>query len=373
MASSSGGRGSSVQVAAPLQHRISNCREKLTQCQQQRLGGRHLEGWPIAGEQPTFKDAGFVRTDRLPERIGYGALQPSIVLHGNKVRVIRPEPGQHVGMNVAVEVVHQERAEDRNVNLFGKLIEQVLEVHAGGDVPALPQDIDHFYPHPHFFVAPSSARLSDDVGEDAWEYSRIRHAVPHEAGQEFLGVNHHQLSAFLCCLHIDALGLEAWAEGIPMGERGHQYDALSVRETSAGKPADGAAEKILVLIELHDVIAGGGVRHHSIPGLTFPHPVRFMVKVTVHGNCLRSKNGRTRHGRPYHTGPTANAGPPQYPWGGANSLSIILWCRSASGVRSRVRAASYKLFRPSPGRSGLLPPTDAKVSTDTIVQSFRPS
>src|SRR5881296_4503346 len=109
MASSSGGRGSSVQVAAPLQHGISNRREKLTQCQQQRLGGRHLEGWPIAGEQPTFKDAGFVRADRLPERIGYGALQPSIVLHWNKVRVISPEPGQHARMDVVIEVVHQER------------------------------------------------------------------------------------------------------------------------------------------------------------------------------------------------------------------------------------------------------------------------
>src|SRR3989449_2076452 len=131
MVSSCGGRGSSIQVAAPLQYGISNCREKLTQSQQQRLGGRHLEGRPIAGEEPTLQDAGFVRADRLPERIGYGALQPSIVLHWNKVRVIRPEPGQHVGMNVAVEVVHQERAEDRNVDLFSKLIEQVLEVHAG--------------------------------------------------------------------------------------------------------------------------------------------------------------------------------------------------------------------------------------------------
>src|SRR6266850_2423640 len=361
MVSSCGGRGSSVQVAAPLQYGISDCREKLTQSQQQRLGGRHLEGRPIAGEQPIFQDAGFVRADRLPERIGYGALEPSIVLHWNEVRVIGPEPGQHVGMNVAVEVVHQERAEDRNVNLLGQLIEQVLQVHAGGDVPALPQDIDHFSPHAHFGVAPSSARLSDDVGEDAWEYRRIRHAVPHEAGQEFLGVNHHQLAAFLCRLHIDALGLEAWAEGIPVGERRHQYDALSVRETSAGKPADGAAEKILVLIELHDVIAGGGVRHHSIPGLTFPHPVRFMVKVTVHGNCLRSKNGSAGRAGPYHTRRTANAGPPQYPWGGANSLSIILWCRSASGIRSRVRSANYNSSVHPPRLFRTPTPTDAKV------------
>ena len=52
-----------------------------------------------------------------------------------------------------------------------------------------------------------------------------------------------------------------------MGERWHQDDALPVRESSTGEPADGAVEKILVLIELHDVIAWAGFRHHSIPGL----------------------------------------------------------------------------------------------------------
>src|SRR5207245_7359790 len=162
---------------------------------------------------------------------------------------------------------------------------------------------------------------------------RIRHGILDEAGQECVGVNHRQLSTRPRRFHIHALRLEAWAKGVPVGERWHQDDALSVRESSAGEPADGAVEKILVLIELHDVVAWGGVRHHSIPGLT--HAVRFMVKLTVHRNCLRSMS----------------AGPPQYPWGDANSLSIILWCRSASCVRSRVRAASYKLFRPSPGRS----------------------
>src|SRR5262245_38176904 len=45
-----------------------------------------------------------------------------------------------------------------------------------------------------------------------------------------------------------------------------------------GEPADGAVEKILVLIELHDVMAWDGVHHHSIPGL-----VLLRVKLTVHG------------------------------------------------------------------------------------------
>ena len=67
-----------------------------------------------------------------------------------------------------------------------------------------------------------------------------------------------------------------------VGERWHQYDALSVRDSSAGEPADSAVEKIIVLIELHDVIARGRVRHHSIPGLTFTHAVRFVAKLGAH-------------------------------------------------------------------------------------------
>src|SRR5262249_55748 len=178
-------RRKGVQFAAHLQHGISNCRKKLTQCQQQRLGWRHVEGGPIVREQPTFKNTGFVRADCFAERIGYRALQPSVVLYRNQVRVIRSEPRQHDLMNIAGKVGQQERAEDRKFTLFAKLIEQVLEAHAGGDVAALPQDIDHFSPQTYPLVASSSARLGDDFTNDAGKYSRIGHGVPHEAGQEF--------------------------------------------------------------------------------------------------------------------------------------------------------------------------------------------
>lgn len=40
-----------------------------------------------------------------------------------------------------------------------------------------------------------------------------------------------------------------------MSERWHEYDALTVRESSAGKSTDCPVEKIAVLMELHDVIA----------------------------------------------------------------------------------------------------------------------
>src|SRR5262249_28508582 len=99
-AAMSGGPGSGVQLAAALEDGIGNRREKLTQCQQQRLGARHVEGRPVAGEQLVVEDAGLLRSDRLAERVLYGVLQPSIVLHWNEMRVIGPEPGQHARMDV---------------------------------------------------------------------------------------------------------------------------------------------------------------------------------------------------------------------------------------------------------------------------------
>src|SRR5205807_5309540 len=148
--------------------------------------------------------------------------------------------------------VHEERAEDRDVMLSCELIEQIFEVHAGGDVPALPKDIDHLSPPTDFLVAASSPRLSDHVRGETEEYRRIRHGVAHEAGKEFIGVNHRQLSAFPCRFHIHARGLEAWTNGVPVSERWHEDDALAICESSASEAADGAVEKILILIELHD-------------------------------------------------------------------------------------------------------------------------
>src|SRR6188472_1555903 len=218
-AATSGSPGSDVQLAAALEDGMSNRREKLTQCQQQRLGTRHVERRPVAGEQLVVEDTGLVRADCLAERVVHGVLQPSVVLHWNEVRVIRPEPGQHARVDVFVEVVHQERAEGRHVVLFDQLSEGVLEVHAGVDVPALPEDIHHFSPDAHFLVTPCIARLCDDVFEDAREYVGIRHRVTHEAGEELVGVDDCQLSAFPRRSHIDALVLEVCVKAGPVWGR----------------------------------------------------------------------------------------------------------------------------------------------------------
>jgi hypothetical protein len=73
-----------------------------------------------------------------------------------------------------------------------------------------------------------------------------------------------------------------------VGDRWHQYDALSIRDSSTGEPADGAVEKILVLIELHDVIAWSGVREHSIPDLRLADASCLTVKLREHRIRLHS-------------------------------------------------------------------------------------
>jgi hypothetical protein len=74
-----------------------------------------------------------------------------------------------------------------------------------------------------------------------------------------------------------------------MGERWYEDDALSVREGAAGESADSAAEKILVLVELHDVIARTGVRQQSIPWLRLSLGFHLTFIVIMHANFLRSK------------------------------------------------------------------------------------
>src|SRR5215467_5768039 len=196
-------------------------------------------------------------------------------------------------MNVAVEVVHQEPAGDRDAIFLGDiLIEQVLEFHAGGDVPALPQDIDHLAPPPHSWLAPFGACLSNDVRGEAEEGRRMRHPVAHEAGQQLLGVKDRDLSALSCRFHVHALGLEACAPLVPVGKRRRQEEALPVGQGSNAEPADGATEKILILIQLHDVIGCGGVRQNSIPGPRLLKPSTLTLILAMHRSYLYLRRGR---------------------------------------------------------------------------------
>jgi hypothetical protein len=65
------------------------------------------------------------------------------------------------------------------------------------------------------------------------------------------------------------------------GGRSHQYAALSVSESSISESVGSSVGKILAMIELHNVIAWSGIRHHSLPGPHFLTPSTLTFKLTV--------------------------------------------------------------------------------------------
>ena len=109
--------------------------------------------------------------------------------------------------------------------------------------------------------------------------------MAHELRQEAVGINDGELSAALHGFEIDSLGLQARAEGLPVVLRRHQDYALAVGERGGGEAADGAVEELLVLVQLHDVIARRRIGQKAVPRLAL---VQGAVSVPPHGR----KHGR---------------------------------------------------------------------------------
>src|SRR6202011_2792699 len=110
-----------------------------------------------------FEDTGLISTDRLPERVGDGSFKAGIILHRDEVRMILSEPRQHASVNLAVEVVHHERAKDGDLMLVGEVVELILKGHARSHVPSFPQEVHHLAPPTNLGVAAPTARPGDDL------------------------------------------------------------------------------------------------------------------------------------------------------------------------------------------------------------------
>src|SRR5580704_4317566 len=156
-----------IQSTAPPQHVIGDKWEGLTQRQKQRLGSRHVQRTGVAREELAFQDTRLVRAHRFAKRFGDSSLQTGVILDGNQMRVILAEPWQHASVYVSVKVIHQERAEDGDIVLVRELVEQILEIHAGGYVASLPKNIHHLAPPAHLRVTPIPASFRDYVCRQA--------------------------------------------------------------------------------------------------------------------------------------------------------------------------------------------------------------
>src|SRR4051812_20713740 len=105
------------------------------------------------------------------------------------MRVVLSEPWQHSRMHLAVEVVHQERAKDRDFLLPSQLVELVFEAHAGGHIALFPEHIYHLTPPANLRETISPARLCNGLSGKTHEQWRIRHGTSHKLGQKLIRIN----------------------------------------------------------------------------------------------------------------------------------------------------------------------------------------
>src|SRR5205085_12306057 len=84
--------------------------------------------------------------------------------------------------------------------------------------------------------------------------------------------------------------LQTWAESLPVGGCRHEDDPLAIRDRGSSESTDGAIQKLLVLVELHNVIARARAYQEPFPRLARFHGV---VELTLQVSCT-ADNGPVR-------------------------------------------------------------------------------
>src|SRR5215217_4718135 len=172
--------------------------------------------------------------------------------------MILAKAGQHARLHLAVEIIHEEGTEDGNVVLVSQLLKQILKVHTGGHVSPFPQDIHHFTPPTNLLIAATTACLRDDVSGQPEEYRRVRECLTYKLRQQGVGVYHGKLTIPLRGFNIHTFGLQARVKNVPVRHGWNEYHSFAVGKGRGGKTAHRSIEKLLVLIQLHDMVAGSG-------------------------------------------------------------------------------------------------------------------
>jgi hypothetical protein len=85
------------------------------------------------------------------------------------------------------------------------------------------------------------------------ENGGIWHLLTHEPRQEFVRVDHGQLTPRLRLLDIHTLRFKTRTERFPVSGCWDQNHAFSVGQGSSGEAADGPVKKLLVLIKLNNM------------------------------------------------------------------------------------------------------------------------
>ena len=100
------------------------------------------------------------------------------------MRVVLPEARQHSRVDFAVEIVHDEGAEDRDLMFVRQPIELIFEVHARRHFALAPRRRSPSRPTNGPSGSARPARFRDDIPGQSQEHRGLRHGVAHELRQQ---------------------------------------------------------------------------------------------------------------------------------------------------------------------------------------------
>jgi len=206
-----------------------------------------------------------VLVERIPESALDSLIQSVVVVHGNQVGVAAADLMQDAAMRVHVERVDAVRAEERDALSGQHFVPHLLELDGGLEV-VIPEQVHHLAEEANVQVPrrPDGLQNRQDGRQ---ERRPLRQAVPHEAGETLLGVGDDELPAAHGLGNLDSGRVETIADHPDMSRRSDDDRSPAVPQAGSKKVGDGAAEKLLIGIELHDVIAGVWCAEQAFPRL----------------------------------------------------------------------------------------------------------
>ena len=187
------------------------------------------------------------------------------------------------GEGFSAEAVHGIATHEREATPALQLIPQLFEPDGGAVVPVVGQQSHHLTEHTQT-LCPAPAAIHETAHEASKTLS-IGHAVDHELGQRFGGIQDQVLLRRRQSLNIEPVCCEAFFEACTMFRRGHDKRRFTGPQTAADKVADGINQEYVGIVELNEVIgimyvrasrstyleAGAAIVARGLPGTERSH------------------------------------------------------------------------------------------------------
>ena len=154
-----------------------------------------------------------------------------------------------VDAGVLVEVPHGVPAQEREVVRHRQLVPQHLEAHGRDGVTVLPEQIDHLAVRANRAVGAPTADFFNRCRHAVFEPLPVGHAVHHERGHGFAGVQQEEVARRLHSVDVEMAGAQFLHDGGAVLGRANHQARLAGDESGAEKFGDYPTKRLLTVVK----------------------------------------------------------------------------------------------------------------------------